>query len=235
MSYVRKTDLLPDVNTSVLYPNMKIKNYKELCMLLGEETKNGSAKVAQLRRWSKYFKFYKEENKKSYIIEEIYNTPIDLKENRGRTGIYLNDIKALLLHLLSTNGGSLSYLMKIWLYALGLVNINYINHKRLHKEENERIANLYIFIGQKSKTVLRIPINSLLDEDLITLIKESADSGKRQSYRVTLTDKGKEVVPPNVNVEDLRNSINQKILNYFENKYSEDETKLDYIRHHVKL
>ncbi|MED4883864.1 zinc-ribbon domain-containing protein [Bacillus smithii] len=58
------------------------KNYKQLCEALGEKTKTGNSKIAQLKEWKRYFNFTKQGYK--FIINEIYETTklkIDLRSN----------------------------------------------------------------------------------------------------------------------------------------------------------
>jgi predicted GIY-YIG superfamily endonuclease len=54
-----------------LHEGMTVKNYKELCKLLGEKIKSGNGKVKQLERWKFYFEF--ERNGKSYVVTKIYD------------------------------------------------------------------------------------------------------------------------------------------------------------------
>ncbi len=51
--------------------NMIVKNYKEMCNLLGQKVRtNTKDKTPQLKKWERYFKYHKEGNK--FIIDEIY-------------------------------------------------------------------------------------------------------------------------------------------------------------------
>lgn len=59
---------------------MVVKNYRELCELLGEEIKTSSSKKAQLKRWSRYFLWDKKGHK--YTIKEIYDTPLAIEDRR---------------------------------------------------------------------------------------------------------------------------------------------------------
>lgn len=53
---------------------MKVKNYKELCKLLGIEPKTSNSKKKQLREINELIKYRKSGN--SFIIEEIYNKKV---------------------------------------------------------------------------------------------------------------------------------------------------------------
>jgi len=56
------------------------KNYKELCIVLGEEVKSGNSKDRQLVNWKRYFDWKKEGVK--FTISKIYNKPLEKIDNR---------------------------------------------------------------------------------------------------------------------------------------------------------
>lgn len=53
----------------------EFKSYRDLCKFMGEEVKAGSSKVAQLKRWERYFTFHKKGYK--IIIDEVYDEPLE--------------------------------------------------------------------------------------------------------------------------------------------------------------
>lgn len=59
--------------------------YAELCKLFGEERKAGNSKKAQLREWSRFFRWRNETTQK-YIIEEIFDTPFERIDGRANNG-----------------------------------------------------------------------------------------------------------------------------------------------------
>lgn len=59
---------------------MVVKNYKELCNLLGQEIKNGKSKKYQLEEFSRYFDWEKSGQK--FIITDIYDTPLTKEDKR---------------------------------------------------------------------------------------------------------------------------------------------------------
>lgn len=61
-----------------------IKNYKELCKLLGVEVKGGKGKQYQMREIERYYKFRKEGYK--FIVEEVYSEPKEKIDNRVNNG-----------------------------------------------------------------------------------------------------------------------------------------------------
>ncbi|AJA48651.1 phage-like protein [Clostridium pasteurianum DSM 525 = ATCC 6013] len=65
--------------------NIKYKSYRAICTTLEEEIKTGNAKIAQLKDWSRYFRYHKEGN--GFIVDEIYGIPKEKVDNRkGHSG-----------------------------------------------------------------------------------------------------------------------------------------------------
>ena len=63
-----------DLNS--LNEGMIVKNYRELCDLLGVNIKDGKSRKLQIEEWKRYFDFERQGNK--YIINKIYNTPLPI-------------------------------------------------------------------------------------------------------------------------------------------------------------
>lgn len=64
-----------------LYKGQVIKNYRELCGILGQDIKAGKGKQLQLKDFERYFKYHKEGHK--IIIDEIYDKPIQKVDKRS--------------------------------------------------------------------------------------------------------------------------------------------------------
>ena len=58
---------------------LEIKNYKDLCLLLGEEIKSGNAKQKQIKNWKRYFSWKNSGYK--YLINDFYDKPLPEEEN----------------------------------------------------------------------------------------------------------------------------------------------------------
>lgn len=83
---------LLDIDTSKIQVGQVIKNYKELCKLLGQRvTTGGSTRNAQLKEFARYFKWEREGQK--YIIIHIYNEPLPKLDKRLK-GNNLNCLRA---------------------------------------------------------------------------------------------------------------------------------------------
>lgn len=69
------------INTSNLRIGQVIKNYKELCALLGEEVKTGKSKQLQIDNMKRFFEWEKAGQK--FIITDIYDTPLPKVDGRS--------------------------------------------------------------------------------------------------------------------------------------------------------
>lgn len=70
-----------DIDTNNIVVGQIVKNYKELCVLLGQEiSKGGSSRKAQLKEFARYFEWERDGQK--YIITDIYDTPLSKKDGR---------------------------------------------------------------------------------------------------------------------------------------------------------
>lgn len=101
------------------------KNYKELCLLIGEKTKTGNAKKSQLKEFERYFKYHKEGNK--FIIDEIYNKPLSKKDDRSK---YIEEIKDILTYyayqeIQNTGNNVVTLSISEIINILGLANNTY--------------------------------------------------------------------------------------------------------------
>lgn len=70
-----------DIDTNNIEVGQIVKNYKELCVLLGQKiSQGGSSRKAQLKEFARYFKWERDGQK--YIITDIYDTPLSKKDGR---------------------------------------------------------------------------------------------------------------------------------------------------------
>lgn len=109
-----------------------IKNYKEMCKLLGEAEKNGgTSQKAQLKEWRRYFEY--EKDGRRFIITNVYDTPLEKNDGRakGNNSIYVDYIELLLMYYLSSKEGYTHHFTTNELYFnLAFVNDRYIEYKR---------------------------------------------------------------------------------------------------------
>ena len=114
------------INTSRLQVGQVIKNYKELCALLGAEFKQGGdSRKAQLKEFARYFDWEKSGQK--FLITDIYDTPLPKEDGRNK-GKYVKCIEIILLNYLSKQKGyTYTLSKKKWWELLGMVNRKYDN------------------------------------------------------------------------------------------------------------
>lgn len=75
------------------------KNYKELCKAMNWEVTSSNSKKKQMKELESICKFHKEGQK--FIIENIYNKPKEIINNTGKSSIYEDSFKPLVLNVLS--------------------------------------------------------------------------------------------------------------------------------------
>ena len=77
------------------------KNYKELCAFMGWETKDGNSRKKQLKQLSSLCNYTKDGYR--FIIDEVFETPREIEDGRGKNSIFADDIENLLINLISTH------------------------------------------------------------------------------------------------------------------------------------
>lgn len=169
-----------EVNIGV---GMIVKNYKEMCKLLGEKETSGDGKKKQIENWKRYFDFVKDGQK--FVIIEVYNEPFATPElHRRREGIYIQYIECLLMSIIAhkAKNGELIIPKNRLYYELGMVNEKYSLY---YKEEKEILLNIinkieesadvtlfdldefYLNSGAKLYKILTSALNSMTNRKLI--------------------------------------------------------------------
>ena len=140
------------LNISALTEGLVVKNYKEMCGLLGCEINTGNSKKSQLKNWKRYFNYEKSGQK--FIITEIYDTPFPSEDARKlKEGLYVKYIELLLLKYLSSCEGYQTKITKSKLYQiLGLTNVNYYQLKS--SDNSYEIANIKNTIKKNCDTLI---------------------------------------------------------------------------------
>ncbi|MFC8688185.1 hypothetical protein [Brevibacillus porteri] len=121
-----------------------VKNYKEMCNLLNVKAKTGNAKLAQLNEWKRFFSYRKEGNK--FIIEQIYNEPLDKTLKRGGARNFLPHsvrMDRILMYLLNQEDkdDELFLPMSLLLKEMNMINDNY-NFGNLHRKKVSKLLNI---------------------------------------------------------------------------------------------
>lgn len=151
-----------EINVSNLREGMEVKNYKEMCRLLGEQEEAGNTKAAQVKRWARCFAFVRVGQK--YVIGEIYEAP---KVKRKENSAYRTNIEMLLAYELSQKEGYASSYTRPELYTvLGMVkeNFKYYDNPWAKKQIAERGIPEWQVL--KFKTRIRKKLYDILDSAL---------------------------------------------------------------------
>lgn len=113
------------MNLSNISVNKIVKSYKEMCQLLNEPTKGGTAKAAQVKDWERYFAFHRLEGKHAFVIDKIYDKP--LPQNIRANDIYTPLIKPVLCDLIRHSDNYVFTTTRQNLYErLGMFNEHFI-------------------------------------------------------------------------------------------------------------
>lgn len=195
-----------EINTSRLQVGQVVKNYKELCALLGEEVKTGKSKQLQLDNLKRYFDWEKAGQK--FIITDIYDTPLPKIDGRssGNNSKYVKCIELLLLrYLLDKKDYTATLTKRNWWQILGMINNKYnqIERDKEKREELQKnnpiltsyeIKHFYQRSNKKLQQILFSALNSLASRKLIeyeieTVIVKEDDKGRMRHEIATQYEK----------------------------------------------
>lgn len=179
------------INTSRLQVGQVIKNYKELCALLGEKEHGGDSRKAQLKEFARYFEWEKSGQK--FLITDIYDTPLPKEDGRNK-GKYVKCIEIVLLNYLSKQKGYTCTLSKKkWWELLGMINRKYDNVSQEELLEINpvitkfEIRHYYQRCNKKLEEILFSALRSLSSRKLIDWEIETVivtQNQEKQHYRV---------------------------------------------------
>ena len=167
------------MNINNLKEQQIIKNYKQLCDILGVKPNTGKSKILQHKEFERYFRYHKIAN--CYIIDEIYNLTKEKEDKRkdvkkvGNNNKYSKNIQTLIIDLLAQSKDERVCLsVGTLLDKLEMVNDNYLagrqNIPKLSEVINVPEENCYDFYNytQKNlKTKLESALNGLRRRALI--------------------------------------------------------------------
>lgn len=182
------------------------KNYKELCLELEIEIKSSSnSKNAQFKELARYCKFSKSGHK--FIIEEVYEKPLEKIENRGKSegsrnnnSVYGDMIQLLILDLLAQcKGGKVSISRGKLMLVINMINENYRpcgeNVKKLAKYTEIEEAVIYDFYNTSNsnfKSAVETALSNLMDKRIIWYDSVTKVAEKDTRVHRIATDEEKE-------------------------------------------
>ncbi|AZV43695.1 hypothetical protein BAOM_3086 [Peribacillus asahii] len=212
-----------------------VKNYKELCKLLGEEPKKANSKKAQLKEWNRYFAHENQGHK--FIITDIYDIPkdkVDLRTNNRAA--YIEYIEDLLISIL-VNKKKLFLSRNGILRLLKMINDNYTYVKyNPYKEiqelidvDKDEIRDFYNTTDDLLKRNIETALDGLRKKRLISwnkittvcFINTTIDKNDSNMIRVTkheeITEEGDIIVSYDTA---------QPLIREIHRKATEEETRL---------
>lgn len=128
MDYVQNKNEA-QIEVSNLKEGMVLKNYPTLCNLLGEKQLNGYSKVAQMKRWHRYFDW--EQKGQKFVILDVYEEPLPKELSDNAT--YAKFLELILMNALTYCEDGIYYFYQNELFEVfGMVDPDY---KNLRKEE----------------------------------------------------------------------------------------------------
>lgn len=90
-------DSQSELDTSKLFIGMVVKNYKELCQLLGVGVKTGKSRQLQEKEFLRFFDYEKMQHSNEYIILDVYPEPLPTGSKGYRNTLFVNQLKILIL------------------------------------------------------------------------------------------------------------------------------------------
>lgn len=182
-----------NIDTSGFEIGMVVKNYKEMCKMLGVEICEGNSKKAQLKEWARYLLWEKKGQK--FIILDIYDTPLPKQDGRQEKNIYVQYIELILIKILSRQKESEEPFYfttnQLW-QSLGMINNKYrkisldsLNEKITeYKVTSFDMNKFYQRCNQRLRDILFSSLNKLEDRALIkyeieTIIVLCDDNGEK--------------------------------------------------------
>lgn len=168
-----------------LFVGQIIKNYKELCSILGVKVASGNTKIAHIKELDRYCKYHKQKQK--FIIDEVFEKPRDkidrrAKGNNNKYGTLLDDILVNALESDCLIEVSRTQLLKDYLhifsdtyYNMCLNQTEYIEKYNLHKFITQKYLNTaYSVVTECIKTTLkRLSKQGIIECSEKTLIKDN--------------------------------------------------------------
>ena len=194
------SEMIFEVDTSKLQVGQVVKNYKELCNILGMPIyKSGSNQdKAQKKLYKRYFEWEKTGQK--IVVLDIYDEPLESGDARqsGNRNIYLKYIESILLKYVYHKKGQVCYITKNQLWTiLGMINSNYkkIPWKVLQNEDEYldiskwEFDKFYMRCSSKLNSILYGALRNLDNRSLIkweiqTMIVIPDTKGKMSNHYV---------------------------------------------------
>lgn len=158
-------------------------SYKELCSLLGEESKSGKARNLQFNKWLESYDISKPERGK-YLISRIRSKEevqyIDDLKNYSK---YLTNL--FIDRLLEEKGNQACYTYRELREMLGMVNEDYFPVKYKKKDISIKIPSNSLDVNIDGVRDKWIGISDIMDEQTLNYVLEKLEKQALINYRFT--------------------------------------------------
>ena len=188
-----------------------IKNYKELCAILGLKCQTGKAKITQLEKLKEFVDYHKEGNK--FVIDAIKSNEIVFVDKRtmGNTPKTSIEIGDIILHKLLTEykGGTISLTSTEILYRMMLITDDY---KMLIR--NMELYQMKTGIDYRYLHSFKVKIGNQLNRRIDSALKRLQNSGYilyDKKTHLKFRDNNKEFVVVLEKEEDKKNFIDARL------------------------
>lgn len=145
------------MNIKNLYQGQIIKNYKELCNMIGIKETTGAAKQKQLKELNSFCNYEKQGNK--FIILEVYKDPI-ISTTQLKQTKYIKQLSNIIIEYLYNNNNNIQIPLFKLLNVLGITNVNYESVNTYRKEYSQikeiHLASIYYFYSNTKMEFKRI-------------------------------------------------------------------------------
>lgn len=206
------------MNISNLNNDTIVKNYKELCLLLDMKSTSGKSKTLQLQELERFIKYHKEGNK--FIVDEVYQTPLQKIDNRGVDSLYHEDIEKLLIHAISEGHdkdyNNIHMSLNGLLLKLFMINNNYttgknnMNKLSIYTEIPINIIwDFYNNTQSKLKDVLFRALNKMSSRCLINWELRTTICTIHNNYRYATDEERQIIVDAELKVLKILNRTNE--------------------------
>lgn len=197
-----------------LKEGMILKNYKELCSVLGIKPSNGNTKISQMKELERNIKYHKNGNK--FVIDEIYKEVKEKMDKRtnGNNNDLSKNLRYMILHLCYKNKlkskVEIGY-SKTFLYSYcGMINDNYRDTKG-NKKAFAQYLNLEQLAIEECFEYTDDRMGQALRRSLSVLTNTNKALGYRYGYNYVLSTE-KNHITADIDLETIIRDVENKTM-----------------------
>lgn len=195
-----------------------VKNYKELCNILGVDVKSGKSKRLQMQDFERYFEYHKDGNK---IIIDSIKSEVGAKMDKktlGNNNELSKNLRYMILDLASRNklneGESIGF-SKVQVYKYcGMVNDNFRDAKG-HKKQLSQKMSVSELAVEECIEYTDERLSASLRRACSVLTNTNKALGHRFGYNFIIKGEANELdihYTADINIEDIIREVENKIM-----------------------